>query len=362
MLRAWRVARGSAHMATWLTSRHLAAAIAGGAAAVFLQILLRRAQNEDVHSFTVLHWNVLAAPFTFFNRAPPKCVCGHRNPSSDVESAFQTAARYQLASEALLEQRTDVVLLQELDVAFLFDAAANPKAAALAEVFELAGSTNQPTVGSDGPGTAVLIRKGGALRSTGIVKSVGASKATGGTSKSATCVLAEEARPSGGMRRLVWLVSIHLSPPKHNEAGARALLELLADALRSDHELESTAGPSAFHLPAGTAVNGPASERALVVVGGDFNAEPHELHALQRGSLLGALRRVAGMGHTGLSATFATPETIDHLLVSPGLRPLDGRIERVPSSPYSAGGDSAHAAAVVGASDHVWQSVRLAWG
>jgi len=145
-----------------------------------------------------------------------------------------------------------------------------------------------------------------------------------------------------------------------------------------------------------------------VVIGGDFNAEPHEMDALARGSCLGGLARVAvaaadvvdaangggggggvpaaaaplgpppsggGRAMTGLSADFARAECIDYVLVSPGLRVRAATAEKAPRSPYGAaaevgarGADEAAAAeaagggapaAVVGASDHVWQLVHL---
>ena len=59
-----------------------------------------------------------------------------------------------------------------------------------------------------------------------------------------------------------------------------------------------------------------------VILGGDLNAEPHEVVMLQRelATLGGALSRVVAPGDTGLSANFSTPESIDHIFISPGLR------------------------------------------
>ena len=106
-----------------------------------------------------------------------------------------------------------------------------------------------------------------------------------------------------------------------------------------------------------------------IVVGGDLNAEPDEVTTLQdQLPLLGGLARINAPEpaaapprpmDTGLSATFAEPVCIDHLFVSPGLR-LTGQLarERPPASPFVAA--SAGPAPVRFASDHVWQTARLA--
>ena len=326
-------------------STHLLASAAAVTTVGALVLTSRRffKRNVSDSAFGVLAWNLLAAPFTAFNHGPPKCVQGHRNPAESVETAAQTAARYSLATEALLRQAADAVLLQELDTSF-FDAAINPRASELLAAYEVAATTNAPTVGTDGPGTGVLLRRGGRLRSTGETRSVGGTRETGGTSKSATCVLVQTC---GGQR--VWLASIHVAPIKFNEAGATTLLRMLAEAL---------------HVELAVAGDAAAASAPPVVLGGDFNAEPSELRQLARSTFLGGLARVPGLGHTGLSSDFAQPVTIDHLLVSPGLTLRGQRfVANGPCSPYAAAdadGDEAAGApaSVVGASDHVWQ---MAW-
>lgn len=104
------------------------------------------------------------------------------------------------------------------------------------------------------------------------------------------------------------------------------------------------------------------AELPRLLLAGDLNAEPEEVAALQRVSLLGALQRVdAGLGHTGLSSDFSAAVTIDHAMLSPGLRVLSSAREREPSSPYEAAGEHLHdqPAAVIAPSDHVWQRFEL---
>ena len=245
-----------------------------------------------------------------------------------------TAARYGRAVDALLTRMPDAILLQELSQKF-FDRAVNPRAPDLLAVYEVTHTTN-----TAGPGTAVLLRRGGALApNAGAVVSAGASEElTGGASKSASGVLCT----CGGAR--VWLLSIHMTPTKYKPTAARTHLGILSDALRA--ELSASVG---------------SSSAPRVVLGGDLNAEPHEVATLQReGALLGMLGRVTPPGHTGLSANFAQPETIDHVFLSPGLRVVDVALERPPGSPFGVPAAEGQPAPVVGASDHVWQSVTVA--
>ena len=287
-------------------------------------------------SFTVLSWNLLAAEFTKFNHKPPGCVQGHHNPHEVTETSQQTAARYSLASDALIKRQPDAVLLQECSSEF-FDISVNPRASALLTHFEVVHQTN-----SAGPGTAVLLRAGGPLVPTGTVVTVGANETTGGTSKSTSAVLVTVGRGTQ-----CWLASMHVTPYKFYPAAAKAHMQLTGEALRSSI---SPTDDGARSLP-------------RLVMGGDFNAEPHELTSLQlEASFLGgALARVIAPGHTGLSPDFSSPETIDHFFLSAGLQLLEVELERAPASPYGirAAGDTA-AAPVVAPSDHVWQSIRVA--
>lgn len=278
-----------------------------------------------------------------FNKEPPGCVRGHRNSADKLETQAQTAKRYALSTTALLAERADACFLQELSVEF-FDPAVNPRAKDLLESYTVAHAIHA----AGKPGTAVLLRKGGALTAVpGAVASAGASEeVTGGTSKSASCVLAE-VRGANGAHVRVWLVSVHVTPLKYNPTGAVKLLEGLGDAIRADANATLAGAP----LP-------------RIVVGGDFNAEPHELERLQREApfLGGALARVMPPGHTGLSADFAREETIDHILISPGLRVVGPvETERKPAGgPYAVTtAEESGPAEVVAPSDHIWQRVQL---
>lgn len=313
----------------WGDFTTLTSGVAAASAIATCYYLLSKERGPP--QFSVLSWNVLAREYTMYNHEPPGCVKGHRNPNNKLETHTQTAARYSLATQAILSQAPDAVLLQEFSRGFT-DSIVNPMAPDLLSNFHVAHQTNDA-----GPGTAVLLKNGGALKATGIVTSVGATEKTGGTSKSASAVLVEL---EGGTS--CWLVSLHLVPHKYNPAAVRAHLELLGDAIRT--EANATQTPP------------------RIIIGGDLNAEPHEVATLQRemATLGGALFRVATPGHTGLSADFAVAETIDHLFISPGLR-LEGEVamERSPGSPYAPIEESGVAAAVVGASDHVWQHIRF---
>lgn len=319
-----------------------------GAAAAAALLAYRSYKSHEAPSpttFTVLSWNVLAREFTMFNKEEPGCVRGHHNPDDKLESRAQTAARYGLATDALLARAPDAVLLQELSVDF-FDGDVNPRADALLALFRVAHKIHSPGK----PGTAVLLRKDSPLEFTGTVLSAGASEElTGGTSKSACGVLVTVAGRGTTAPTAIWLISLHMAPHKYNPQGASKLLELIGDSYRHACLVE----------------NAPA---ARVVLGGDFNAEPHEMDTLQREApfLGGLLARLVPPGPTGLSADFGHEETIDHLLLSPGLH-LQGPMEmerRPAGGPYAAlaagGAGVGGAASVVAPSDHVWQSIRVA--
>ena len=307
-----------------------ALAVAAATAATYMVRRTTTHSRPCTSSFTVLSWNVLAAEFTMYNREPPGCIQGHRNREHKLEAPTQTAARYSIATDALLEQAPDAVLLQELSVQFL-DSQINPRAEALLAEFEVAHVTN-----SAGPGTAVLLRKDGALTNTGLVFTVGAVEETGGNSKSASAVLV-----SLDDGRRCWIVSVHLTPHKFNPKAVFTHLELLAEAMRANNT-------SADQPP------------AKIVVGGDLNADLQEVAVLQREcAFLGELLHVDAMGNTGLSADFSKPEYIDHFFTSAGLRVVDGvGLEKKPASPYGVSA-SGGAAPVVGASDHVWQHISV---
>eukprot|EP00966_Prymnesium_polylepis_P073479 1705729-Prymnesium_polylepis.1 len=315
------------------TIRGTVAATTAGMLASAVYYFLHYRLTPRSTPFTVLSWNVLAREFTMFNREPPGCVQGHHNPDDRLETKGQTEERYSLATDAILAQRADAVLLQELSQDF-FDHAVNPRAQDLLAEYEIAHEANDA-----GPGTAVLLHKDSPLVNTGLRFTAGGSEEeTGGTSKSASGVQVTLA----GAR--CWLVSLHLTPFKYKPEPVRKHLQLLGDALRMQASPDGRPPPR-------------------IIVGGDLNAEPHEVATLQSecAFLGGALSRVGAPGPTGLSANFATPEAIDHMFVSPGLRLLDVALERPPESPYAERPEGkVGPAAVAYASDHVWQRIRVA--
>ena len=147
------------------------------------------AEEPSPASFAVMQLNLLARPFTKYNWGgerphPHDSVRGHLN-DVETEHHTQTAARYKLAVNELLQQSPDVVLLQEVEPQF-FDAGMNPAAGALLEAF-----TPYSSFGEGGsPGTAVLVRRGGALtKAAGLqTQRVLGSRLTGGPSKSSVLV------------------------------------------------------------------------------------------------------------------------------------------------------------------------------
>ena len=318
-------------------------------------------------SFSVLTWNVLARPYTKYNHKPPTCTQGHLNPAGVVETHWQTSARHALAADQIMTRMPDAVFLQEVEASF-FTLAVNPKAGDLLGAYGIAHQTT-----TNGPGTAVLLRHGGALvlpgnahvqdddskeartrptskeargkdskNGAGWTLSVGASAATGGMSKSGTAVLANLA----GTSCSVLLVSVHLTPFKFNPSKVQDHLRMLGDALSS--------------APFGAA--------DFTVLGGDFNAVPAEVAELQKGSglaggpsssILHGLVRVDAKGDTGLNSDLSRPECIDHVVASLGLKVTNVELERLPRSPYNKQQTEGEPALVGFASDHVWQEVTF---
>ena len=187
--------------------------------------------------------------------------------------------RTRKASQDILAQAPDVVLLQELEADFLDPTKdANPGASSLQAAYAVHATHDA------GPGTAVLLRK---ERQLGVleVRRVGATAETGGVSKSATAVrVAVAGASSAAAGRSCWFVSIHLAPPKFNAEAVRRHLGLL-------HGILQAAG-----APAASATAPPR-----VVVAGDLNADPAELTELQRTSCLGGECALPVAAHSGLA-------------------------------------------------------------
>lgn len=306
-------------------------------------------EDELPPPFTVLQWNVLARPYTKYNwgggrPAPHDSVQGHCN-TDPTESPAQTAARYALSIAGLLEQAPDAAMLQEVEPAY-FDPSVNPSAEAL-----LARYVPYRCFGgaaADQPGVVVLLRKGGAVcKAPGIeLVKVPGNGSTGGPSKGSILVPVTSAAGGGGV---VWIGSVHLTPPKFNFDKAR-------------HHLQRTLA-AVVHPPDQCA-------GATVLLAGDFNALPVELDALLADATLAPMHTLKRLPlsdgvSTGLSSDFSGHEDIDHALLSDGLSAIplgDGTevlsiVEKVPASPYAASGGEP--AEVVGASDHVWIKMRV---
>ena len=82
--------------------------------------------------------------------------------------------------------------------------------------------------------------------------------------------------------------------------------------------------------------------------------------ASESAPLLGVEAKGDDAEMTGLSADFATPECIDHVFISPGIRVLRAEREKAPRSPYAVvPKGSAGPASVEAASDHVYQLFHL---
>ena len=301
-------------------------------------------------SFTVLQWNVLARPYTGYNWGggrpkPHDSVQGHCN-TEQLESPAQTAARYGLCVAGLLEQAPDAALLQEVEPAF-FEPGVNPGAEALLESYvpyRCFGGAR-----ADQPGVVALLRKDGALRKAPGLERVQlkGDGSTGGPSKG-TVLVPVVAAAGAGSGGVIWLGSIHMTPPKFNADKAR-------------HHLRSTFAAVAEQHQEGT---------QMMMLAGDFNASPAELDALLAEPALAQTHALARLplddgASTGLSSDFSHHEAIDHALLSDGLSAVpvvDGAgtlcaVEKVPASPYAP--SAGEPAEVVGASDHVWVKVRV---
>lgn len=336
-------------MATNDTGRNISSRPDLALAALLVAVATRaRSQPRERIEARVLQWNILAREYTGYNdqsRRPatrggpldPRYL-GHGNGLADplgLETLEQTARRFSLATDALLRQSADAVLLQECAPAF-FSRALNPRAEALLDRYRLFPGFE------DEPGTAILLLKpeaGGALlEAPGLgVQHVGGTGDTGGKSKGALLVPVIPAVAGAGWsaESAVWLASLHLAPPRFDPQGASRQHRLLQLAL---------------------------DRTPRAVVAGDFNAEAAELEALGWFRRMKRVPAPAAIEASGTATTWhaATPrergELIDHCYLSEGIRVVgDASFEKLPSSPYSAASGG-----VSGASDHVWMAVRLA--
>jgi len=142
-----------------------------------------------------------------------------------------------------------------------------------------------------------------------------------------------------GDEQPLWLCSIHMAPPRFKRTEAMHHLELTSAALEN---------------------------QTRVILAGDWNAEVSELDQMKLAgsAILNRLVRVPlpDGAATGLSGDFSHVEHIDHMLISSetvellsddSREGMSVRLEKHPQSPWDADRN------VIGASDHVWISVRM---
>merc|ERR1711907_265737 len=280
--------------------------------------------------FTVMQWNILARRYTGYNAQ------FHRNLEAGpkgMEHLTQTTKRNLLVAQAILEQAPDAVLLQEVEPSFLSDPDVSPGSPALLDAYEPFTCFNE----KGEPGVAILLRKGGRLiKPEGVSdQRVIGNRKTGGASKGT--VLVPVRHVSGG--RLLWVGSIHMTPPKYNlDKAANHLEQTYSTLIEVDPE-------------------------AQLVIGGDFNADPTWMSQLALDAALLQLcphmvALPAESNATGLNSDFSQLEHIDHMLHSAGITANGpALVERVPSSPWVDADEALPK--VVGASDHVWVIASL---
>jgi len=274
-----------------------------------------------------MHWNILASPYTKYNSAH------HGNGYNKPETIAQTSDRYARAASAILTEKPDAVILQEVEPSF-FDKQVNPNAAELLDNYSITTGFGP----NDTPGTAVLLRQEGIFYPSALqLIYVGGLNETGGGSKSTLCVPVVM-RGSRDDQPL-WLCSIHMAPPKYKRTEAMHHLELTSASLEG---------------------------QTRVILAGDWNAELSELEQMKIAgcAILNRLNNVSlpvGTA-TGLSGDFSQVEHIDHMFISSETvellddDPREGRsvqLEKHPISPWDADRN------VIGASDHVWILVRM---
>eukprot|EP00928_Gymnodinium_smaydae_P047560 TRINITY_DN31751_c0_g1_i1.p1 TRINITY_DN31751_c0_g1~~TRINITY_DN31751_c0_g1_i1.p1 ORF type:complete len:331 (+),score=26.08 TRINITY_DN31751_c0_g1_i1:45-1037(+) len=260
----------------------------------------------------VMSWNILARPFTKYNKE-------HHRASGRVEDAIQTVSRYTLAGEDVLNRRCDIVCLQECEDEFT-DVKWNLAAPRLLEEYVF---FRCPRKATDGPGTAVLVRRGGQavpLVEPGGHTCIGGSPETGGGSKVATVV------PVRAMSREILAVSGHFAWDGDAQKRARHV-ELISQYVGDKS----------------------------VVLAGDFNSEPGKsLEEMEKGSsMFGRLKRAIFPegSMTGLSSDLSEQVCIDHIYTSRDMSHVRAFPMARPTNPWA--GRMSRPAKVSGASDHV---------
>lgn len=315
---------------------------------LILATLLAMARGQEPEpTLIVTTWNLLAAPFTKYNKEQ------HRNwdGPGDLESEEQTRRRYELAGDYILSMGSDVFLLQECEEAF-FEDWRNPKASAVRAHYHVVIDRSRRY-----PGTAVLVRTDGRaqLLNDTLGFTIGGTPETGGSSKTATV------QPLSVAGRPVIVVSVHLPWGRPDQCDT--LLSLVHSNLAN--------------------VTQALGAEASLVLGGDFNISPAQktkegtlaLKEVEKHEVLATLVRAGSCGTTGLSGDLSLEVEIDYLFVSPELTIRGGRATAPPvRSPYLLAGSLQPSirreaasrssllqgpAPIVGPSDHVPVSVVL---
>lgn len=267
---------------------------------------------------TMMTWNVLARPYTKHNWQ-------HHRANTKVEEMHQTLSRYTYAGEEIMNQGLDLVFLQECEAEFT-QPEWNLVASRLLSEYEFFRCPQEP---HEGPGTAVLVRRGGRARpqvEPGRHLCVGGTTDTGGLSKRATIV------PVTAGSHSLLAVSGHFAWDGETEKRLRHV-EMVGEVV---------------------------GDRS-VILAGDFNCQPGPaLDMLEKSSgLLSKLRRVhlPEGTMTGLSGDFQNEVCIDHVYLSPDLCSVWAAALAKPASPWD--GKCMRPANVNGASDHVPVVVEL---
>eukprot|EP00667_Euglena_gracilis_P012636 EG_transcript_12981 len=312
------------------------------------------ASSSNDAEFSVLTWNVLAHSFTIHNKQLHRTFwnMGREDPE-------QTQDRYRHATEALLSQRPDVVLLQECEPAFLkVEMELNLRAHYLLDEYVAYccfGADGGAVEARQKPGCAILLHKAGKLQrvpDVPIAFSDG-DPSYGGQHLASLAVLCRTR-----LGQQVWVAClhqryeapIHLPPARGGPCQRGAQLHAIRRAMQN-------------HSPCRS-----------VVLGGDFNAScrPQDTEFVQMRDIesctwLGqSMARVLltrprqpGDAPTGLSPDWSTPVAIDHVYASHDLRPLRWGTGGVPQPPYRVREQERMRSSVEGASDHVWIRVWL---
>jgi len=287
--------------------------------------------RQDPTKLTVLSWNVLARPYTKYNRK------FHR-ADSHIEEKSQTWQRYTLAGQEILSKNCDVVLLQEFEDLFV-DAEWNSAANQLLGQYDLFRCNKQ-----ESPATAVMVRRGGRVTVTGPHICVGGGREFGGASKVATVV------PIMANNRSILAMSGHFVWDGEPEKRLHHL-ETLGQTIQEKYT-PSAAASAEGGSSSSTTSAGPPS----IILGGDFNCDiGKNLEKLEESStFLQSLQRspLGENAKTGLSGDFSETVCIDHFYCSSDLLPSIRTVALArPASPWA--GKMTRPAKVSGASDHV---------